>query len=83
MYVIEGLVGKVKVEVMVVCIWVINLVCWVYVVVDFVICEIMVEYIVDFDYLIDCIDSVVVKVVLIVWCKWCKILVIIIGGVGG
>ena len=43
----------------------------------------MAEYIVDFDYLIDCIDSVAAKAALIAWCKRRKIPVITTGGAGG
>ena len=50
---------------------------------DFVTRETMAEYIVDFDYLIDCIDSVAAKAALIAWCKRRKIPVITTGGAGG
>ena len=73
---IEGSVGKAKVEVMAARIRAINPACRVHAVADFVTRETMAEYIVDFDYLIDCIDSVAAKAALIAWCKRRKIPVI-------
>ncbi len=80
---IEGSVGKAKVEVMAARIRAINPTCRVHAVADFVTRETMAEYIVDFDYLIDCIDSVAAKAALIAWCKRRKIPVITTGGAGG
>ncbi len=80
---IEGSVGKAKVEVMAARIRAINPACRVHAVADFVTRETMAEYIVDFDYLIDCIDSVAAKAALIAWCKRRKIPVITTGGAGG
>ncbi len=80
---IEGSVGKAKVEVMAARILAINPACRVHAVADFVTRETMAEYIVDFDYLIDCIDSVAAKAALIAWCKRRKIPVITTGGAGG
>ena len=77
---IEGSVGKAKVEVMAARIRAINPACRVHAVADFVTRETMAEYIVDFDYLIDCIDSVAAKAALIAWCKRRKIPVITTGG---
>ncbi len=76
-------VGKAKVEVMAARIRAINPACRVHAVADFVTRETMAEYIVDFDYLIDCIDSVAAKAALIAWCKRRKIPVITTGGAGG
>ncbi|WP_410966887.1 ThiF family adenylyltransferase, partial [Salmonella sp. SAL04277] len=61
----------------------INPACRVHAVADFVTRETMAEYIVDFDYLIACIDSVAAKAALIAWCKRRKIPVITTGGAGG
>ena len=80
---IEGSVGKAKVEVMAARIRAINPACRVHAMADFVTRETMAEYIVDFDYLIDCIDSVAAKAALIAWCKRRKIPVITTGGAGG
>lgn len=81
---LSGNIGKLKTEVMVERVKLINPECDVRIIDDFLSVENLAEYLVsDYDYVIDAIDNVRVKAALINFCKRRKIKVITIGGAGG
>lgn len=79
-----NIIGEVKVDVIVLRIYLINFVCKVNCIEDFVILENMVMFLIKEMYVVvDVIDSICVKVVMIVYCKCNKIFIVMVGGVGG
>lgn len=80
----KGTVGKLKVEVMAERIRAINPECTVQAVMEFVTVKNLSELIsTDFDYVVDCIDSVNSKAALIAYCKRHKIRIVTTGAAGG
>jgi tRNA A37 threonylcarbamoyladenosine dehydratase len=81
---LDGNIGQSKVDVMSQRIGLINPNCEVTAVEDFITPENLSELLAEqFDYIIDCVDSIKPKAALVAWCKSNKRSVITIGGAGG
>ncbi|MGO3345554.1 MAG: tRNA cyclic N6-threonylcarbamoyladenosine(37) synthase TcdA [Marinomonas sp.] len=81
---LDGNIGKAKVDVMAQRITLINPDCDISVIEDFVTPENLSELLAEqFDYIIDCVDSIKPKAALVAWCKRNNRRVITIGGAGG
>lgn len=80
---LSSTIGKQKIEAMKARLLEINANCQVNLVDDFLTLDNILEYIHDFDYVIDCIDAVKEKAALIAHCKRNKLPIVTTGGAGG